>query len=67
MPSRPRVVFEEKNKGVYEIDGLYAGYGHTLGNSLRRIVLSSIYDITFEKMNEKKLNIALSMGNWLLL
>ena len=42
MPSRPRVVFEEKNKGVYEIDGLYAGYGHTLGNSLRRIILSSI-------------------------
>lgn len=28
--------------GVYEIDGLYPGYGHTLGNSLRRIILSSI-------------------------
>lgn len=42
MPSKPRVIFEEKNKGVYEIDGLYAGYGHTLGNSLRRIILSSI-------------------------
>lgn len=42
MPSKPKVVFEEKNKGVYEIDGLYAGYGHTLGNSLRRIILSSI-------------------------
>ena len=41
-PSKPRIVFEEKNKGVYEIDGLYAGYGHTLGNSLRRIILSSI-------------------------
>ncbi|MEK9183584.1 MAG: DNA-directed RNA polymerase subunit alpha [Patescibacteria group bacterium] len=41
-PSKPRVVFEEKNKGVYEIDSLYAGYGHTLGNSLRRIILSSI-------------------------
>ena len=41
-PSKPRVVFEEKNKGIYEIDGLYAGYGHTLGNSLRRIILSSI-------------------------
>jgi DNA-directed RNA polymerase subunit alpha len=27
---------------VYEIEGLYAGYGYTLGNSLRRIILSSI-------------------------
>jgi len=42
MPSKPRVVVEEGNKGVYEIDGLYPGYGHTLGNSLRRIVLSSL-------------------------
>lgn len=41
-PSKPRVVSEEDNKGVYEIDGLYPGYGHTLGNSLRRIVLSSM-------------------------
>ena len=42
MPSRPRVVLEEGNKGVFEIDGLYPGYGHTLGNSLRRIILSSL-------------------------
>ncbi|PIR68393.1 DNA-directed RNA polymerase subunit alpha [Candidatus Nomurabacteria bacterium CG10_big_fil_rev_8_21_14_0_10_35_16] len=42
MPSKPRVVLEEGNKGVFEIDGLYPGYGHTLGNSLRRIILSSI-------------------------
>ena len=28
--------------GVYEIEGLYPGYGHTLGNSLRRIILSSL-------------------------
>ena len=42
MPSKPRVVLEEANKGVFEIDGLYPGYGHTLGNSLRRIILSSL-------------------------
>src|SRR3989344_4989600 len=42
MPSKPRVVLEEGNKGVFEIDGLAPGYGHTLGNSLRRIILSSI-------------------------
>jgi DNA-directed RNA polymerase subunit alpha len=42
MPSKPRIVVEEGNKGVFEIDGLYPGYGHTLGNSLRRIILSSL-------------------------
>lgn len=42
LPSKPRVVSEEENKGVFEIDGLYPGYGHTLGNSLRRIILSSL-------------------------
>ena len=42
LPSKPRVVSEEKFSGIYEIDGLFPGYGHTLGNSLRRIVLSSL-------------------------
>ncbi|MFA6502638.1 MAG: DNA-directed RNA polymerase subunit alpha [Candidatus Paceibacterota bacterium] len=42
LPSKPRVVSEEGMQGVYEIDSLYPGYGHTLGNSLRRIVLSSL-------------------------
>lgn len=42
LPSKPRVVLEEGTKGVYEIDNLYPGYGHTLGNSLRRIILSSL-------------------------
>jgi DNA-directed RNA polymerase subunit alpha len=42
LPSKPRVVSEEEFSGVYEIDGLYPGYGHTLGNSLRRIILSSL-------------------------
>lgn len=42
LPSKPKIVTEEDFKGVYEIDGLYPGYGHTLGNSLRRIILSSL-------------------------
>lgn len=42
LPSKPRIVKEDETKGVYEIDGLYPGFGHTLGNSLRRIILSSI-------------------------
>ena len=42
LPSKPKIVKEEGFVGVYEIDGLYPGYGHTLGNSLRRIILSSL-------------------------
>lgn len=42
LPSKPRAVSEENMSGTYEIDGLYPGYGHTLGNSLRRIILSSL-------------------------
>ncbi len=42
LPSKPRVLSEEGETGVFEIEGLYPGYGHTLGNSLRRIILSSL-------------------------
>ncbi len=41
-PSKPKIIKETDNKGSYEIGGLYPGYGHTLGNSLRRIILSSL-------------------------
>ncbi|PCI30095.1 DNA-directed RNA polymerase subunit alpha [Candidatus Wolfebacteria bacterium] len=42
LPSQPKVIREEGFTGVYEVDGLYPGYGHTLGNSIRRIILSSL-------------------------
>ena len=42
LPSKLSIVSEVDTKGIYEIDGLYPGYGHTLGNSLRRIILSSL-------------------------
>src|SRR3989344_3480808 len=42
LPSKPRIISEDAISGIYEIDGLYPGYGHTLGNSLRRIILSSL-------------------------
>lgn len=42
LPSKPKVLKEKGNTGSYEVEGLYPGYGHTLGNSLRRIILSSL-------------------------
>lgn len=35
-------VSEEKNVGVFHVEGLYTGYGVTLGNALRRTLLSSL-------------------------
>jgi len=35
-------VLSEKNLGVFSIEPLYPGYGMTLGNSLRRVILSSL-------------------------
>lgn len=37
-----RTVSDNDTKGVFEVDGLYAGYGITVGNALRRAMLSSI-------------------------
>lgn len=35
-------VSEKDNVGVFHIEGLYTGYGATLGNALRRVLLSSL-------------------------
>lgn len=53
LPSKPKIILEEGESGVFEIEGLYPGYGHTLGNSLRRIILSSLpgVAITSVKIN----------------
>ncbi|TSC80181.1 MAG: DNA-directed RNA polymerase subunit alpha [Parcubacteria group bacterium Gr01-1014_29] len=42
LSSRPRIISSSKTKGIFEIDGLYPGYGITVGNVLRRILLSSL-------------------------
>ncbi|TSC91020.1 MAG: DNA-directed RNA polymerase subunit alpha [Parcubacteria group bacterium Gr01-1014_2] len=42
LVGEPKVVHYEKNRAVFEISPLYAGYGVTLGNSLRRVLLSSM-------------------------
>ena len=35
-------VSENNTEGVFEIEGLYTGFGLTIGNALRRVLLSSI-------------------------
>ena len=42
LPSAPKVIENKKNRTVFEIEGLYPGYGTTIGNSLRRVLISSL-------------------------
>lgn len=42
LPQQPKIILEEENRGIYEIEGLYPGYGTTLGNAMRRLLLSSL-------------------------
>src|SRR5271170_1863250 len=37
-----KTVSEDAKNGVFEIEGLFAGYGLTIGNALRRALLSSL-------------------------
>ncbi len=37
-----KTISENATEGAFEIDGLYTGYGLTLGNALRRCLLSSL-------------------------
>jgi len=42
LPLPPKVIQKKKNQAIFEIEGLYPGYGVTIGNSLRRVLLSSL-------------------------
>ncbi len=42
LPQEPKIVSREGSSAVIEIDSLYPGYGTTLGNAVRRVLLSSI-------------------------
>ena len=42
LPERPIVAKQEDNYAVFEVKACYPGYGMTLGNALRRVLLSSL-------------------------
>ncbi len=53
LPLQPKIVKKEKNKATFEIDALYPGYGATIGNSLRRVLLSSLEGAAITQMKIK--------------
>ncbi len=42
LPSKYKTVSSDGNTAVFEVEHLYPGYGTTLGNALRRVLLSSL-------------------------
>lgn len=42
LPLKPKISKKQKNKAIFEIEALYPGYGVTIGNALRRVLLSSL-------------------------
>lgn len=42
LPQHPKVNQESEKQAVFEIEGLWPGYGHTIGNAMRRVLLSSL-------------------------
>ncbi len=42
LPQAPKAKELTKNKGVFEIEGCFPGFGITIGNAIRRVLLSSL-------------------------
>ena len=46
-------ISETSTEGVFEVEGLYTGYGLTIGNALRRVLLSSLPGAAITKFKIK--------------
>ncbi len=42
LPQKTKIIKQNNNQAIFEIEGCYPGYGITFGNALRRIILSSL-------------------------
>ncbi len=53
LPLPPKVIQKNKNQAVFKIVGLYPGYGVTIGNALRRVLLSSLEGVAVTEVKIK--------------
>lgn len=49
-------ISETEREGVFEVEGLYTGYGLTIGNGLRRVLLSSLPGAAITQIKIKGVN-----------
>jgi len=52
-PLPPKVIQKGKNQAIFEVQGLYPGYGVTIGNALRRVLLSSLEGVAVTEVKIK--------------
>jgi len=53
LPLSPKVIEKKGNQALIEIEALYPGYGVTIGNALRRVMLSSLEGAAVTQINIK--------------
>jgi DNA-directed RNA polymerase subunit alpha len=53
LPSKPKLIEKKGNVATFEIEALYPGYGVTIGNALRRVLLSSLPGTAVTQMKIK--------------
>lgn len=53
LPLQPKIIEKKENWARFEIEALYPGYGVTIGNSLRRVLLSSLPGAAVTQMRIK--------------
>ncbi len=51
-----KTVSETDTEGIFEIEGLYTGYGLTVGNALRRVLISSLPGAAITRIKVKGVN-----------
>lgn len=42
LPEKPKIIKQEANSAIFEIESCYPGYGTTIGNAFRRVLFSSL-------------------------
>ncbi|MDP2741700.1 MAG: DNA-directed RNA polymerase subunit alpha [bacterium] len=53
LPLPPKIIKKGKNQAVFEVENLYPGYGATVGNALRRVLLSSLQGVAVTEVKIK--------------
>ena len=53
LPVKPKITDKKQNGATFVIEGLYPGYGVTIGNALRRVLLSSLEGAAITQMKIK--------------
>lgn len=53
LPNQPKIIKKQGNKALFQIEAFYPGYGVTIGNSLRRVLLSSLSGAAATQMKIK--------------